>query len=167
MHRTQSIDFGIVHRGEIYLEVDDEVERKMISGDVVVQRGSVRFPLQSESSRAKLSDRTMHSWVNKSNEWCRMYFILIGAEELKIGEVCDRFHRRAMEGLITSRTASPRQVGLRGEQLSITRFFCTQCICVCLGVLHRYGSGVNPRVIDSGCSGVETETVSRFDFASS
>lgn len=61
MHRTKTIDFGIVLSGEIYLVLDKE-ERLMREGDVVIQRG------------------TNHAWSNRSSSLCRMAFILIDAE---------------------------------------------------------------------------------------
>ncbi len=62
MHRTKSIDFGIVLLGEIFLILDKE-ERLLKAGDVVIQRG------------------TNHAWSNRSNSLCRMAFILVDAEE--------------------------------------------------------------------------------------
>ena len=63
MHRTRSIDYGIVLSGEIDMLVDDgEVHLK--AGDVVVQRG------------------TNHAWANRGTEPCRMAFVLIDAKEL-------------------------------------------------------------------------------------
>lgn len=59
-HRTDSLDYGIVLDGEIWL-MTDEGERLMGPGDVVVQRG------------------TSHSWSNRSDKPCRMAFILIGS----------------------------------------------------------------------------------------
>lgn len=57
MHRTESIDYGIVLSGEIVLLLDDgEVHLKQ--GDVVVQRG------------------TIHAWTNRTDTICRMAFIL-------------------------------------------------------------------------------------------
>ena len=38
MHRTQSLDFGIVLKGSIKLVLDDGVEKTMSEGDIVVQR---------------------------------------------------------------------------------------------------------------------------------
>jgi mannose-6-phosphate isomerase-like protein (cupin superfamily) len=61
MHRTRSIDYGIVLEGEIYMILDD-TEVLLKAGDVVVQRG------------------TDHAWENRSNRVARMAFILIGAE---------------------------------------------------------------------------------------
>jgi len=57
MHRTESIDYGIVLSGEIVLLLDDS-EVHLKQGDVVVQRG------------------TVHAWTNRTNEICRMVFIL-------------------------------------------------------------------------------------------
>ena len=58
MHRTRSIDYGIVLQGELTLIVDDG-ETIVRSGDIVVQRG------------------TNHAWSNRSGENCRVAFILI------------------------------------------------------------------------------------------
>lgn len=63
MHRTQSVDYGIVLEGSITLLLDDtEIDLK--AGDVVVQNG------------------TIHAWKNRSGANCRMAFILVdGAYE--------------------------------------------------------------------------------------
>lgn len=58
MHRTQSIDYGIVLEGEITLIVD-EGETTVRAGDIVIQRG------------------TNHGWANRSGRNCRIAFILI------------------------------------------------------------------------------------------
>lgn len=58
MHRTQTVDYGIVLSGEIYLVLDDS-ETLLKPGDVVVQRG------------------TNHAWSNRADVPCRMAFILI------------------------------------------------------------------------------------------
>jgi hypothetical protein len=58
MHRTQSVDYGIVLEGSVTLLLDDtEVDLK--AGDVVVQNG------------------TIHAWKNRSGANCRMAFILV------------------------------------------------------------------------------------------
>lgn len=58
MHRTETIDYGIVLEGEIWLVLDDsEVLAK--AGDVIVQRG------------------TDHAWANRSDKVCRVAFILV------------------------------------------------------------------------------------------
>lgn len=58
VHRTESIDFGIVLEGEIVLVLDDS-ETILRAGDVVVQRG------------------TDHAWANRSQGVCRVAFILV------------------------------------------------------------------------------------------
>ena len=58
MHRTESVDFGIVLAGECWL-ILDEGETHLQAGDVVVQRG------------------TVHAWSNRSQAPCRMAFILV------------------------------------------------------------------------------------------
>lgn len=58
MHRTESIDYGIVIEGELTL-VLDEGEALLKPGSVVIQRG------------------TNHAWANRSGKACRMLFVLI------------------------------------------------------------------------------------------
>ena len=66
MHQTETIDFGVVLFGEIWLELDDgEVHLK--PGDCVVQRG------------------TWHAWRNRSDRPCVMSFVLIDASPKSAG----------------------------------------------------------------------------------
>ncbi len=58
MHRTESVDYGIVIEGEMTLVLDDS-EVLLKPGSVVVQRG------------------TNHAWANRSGRPCRMLFVLI------------------------------------------------------------------------------------------
>ena len=58
MHRTESIDYGIVLEGELVLVLDGG-ETRLRAGDIVVQRG------------------TSHAWANRSGRPARMAFILI------------------------------------------------------------------------------------------
>lgn len=58
MHRTETIDYGIVLEGELTL-ILDRVETTVQAGDIVVQRG------------------TNHAWANRSGRNCRIAFILI------------------------------------------------------------------------------------------
>lgn len=68
MHRTQSLDYGIVIEGEVEMILDDGVTRRMGRGDVAVQRC------------------TNHGWRNCSKtEWARMFFVLQDCEKLVIG----------------------------------------------------------------------------------
>jgi hypothetical protein len=61
MHRTETIDYGIVLEGELTL-IMDVGETVVRAGDIVVQRG------------------TSHGWANRSNRHCRIAFILIDGE---------------------------------------------------------------------------------------
>lgn len=58
MHRTRTVDYGIVLEGEMTM-VLDEAEVELQAGDVVVQRG------------------TNHAWSNRSTRPARMAFILL------------------------------------------------------------------------------------------
>jgi quercetin dioxygenase-like cupin family protein len=58
MHRTQTVDYGIVIEGEMVLVLDDS-ETVLRAGDVVVQRG------------------TDHRWENRSGAVARMVFVLV------------------------------------------------------------------------------------------
>ena len=58
MHRTESVDYGVVIEGEMTLVLDDS-EVLLKPGSVVVQRG------------------TNHAWANRSGKPCRMLFVLI------------------------------------------------------------------------------------------
>jgi mannose-6-phosphate isomerase-like protein (cupin superfamily) len=58
MHRTESVDYGIVIDGEMTLVLDDS-EVLLKEGSVVVQRG------------------TNHAWANRSGRPCRMLFVLV------------------------------------------------------------------------------------------
>jgi quercetin dioxygenase-like cupin family protein len=61
MHRTNSIDYGIVLEGEIELELDDGQCRTIRRGGIIVQRG------------------TNHLWRNRTDNVCRIAFVLIEA----------------------------------------------------------------------------------------
>lgn len=61
MHRTNSIDYGIVMAGEIELELDDGRVTTVREGGIIIQRG------------------TNHLWRNVSDKPCRIAFILIEA----------------------------------------------------------------------------------------
>lgn len=61
LHRTSSLDYGIVLAGEVDLELDDGLRTPLAVGDVVVQRG------------------TLHAWINRGTSTARMAFILLDA----------------------------------------------------------------------------------------
>lgn len=67
MHRTVSLDYGVVLEGEVELVLDSGEVRLLKRGDVAVQRG------------------TNHAWRNTSEtSWSRMLYVLLDAEPLEI-----------------------------------------------------------------------------------
>ncbi len=67
MHRTQSLDYGIVMEGSVDMVLDSGERYTMKRGDVAVQRA------------------TQHQWVNTSEtEWARMMFVLQDCEKLVV-----------------------------------------------------------------------------------
>lgn len=69
MHRTKSLDYGVVIEGEVEMVLDSGEVHLMKRGDVAVQRG------------------TMHAWRNPSKtEWARMMFVLLDCEALQVGD---------------------------------------------------------------------------------
>ncbi|HEX7006560.1 MAG TPA: cupin domain-containing protein [Alphaproteobacteria bacterium] len=63
MHKTASVDYAIVLKGEIWAILDTG-ERRMTAGDVLIQRG------------------TNHAWSNRTDAPALVAFILVGAEPL-------------------------------------------------------------------------------------
>lgn len=66
MHRTQSLDYGLVLDGECDIELDDGAVTTLRKGDVIIQRG------------------TIHNWVNRSSFPCTMAWLLVAAEPLVV-----------------------------------------------------------------------------------
>jgi hypothetical protein len=58
MHRTETVDYGIMLEGELTL-IMDVGETVVRAGDIVIQRG------------------TNHGWANRSGRNCRIAFVLI------------------------------------------------------------------------------------------
>lgn len=75
-HKTDSIDYAIVLEGEIWLLLDED-ECLLRAGDVVIQRG------------------TSHAWANRSENHCRMAFVLLGAPPVPLVEGAESVGRRA------------------------------------------------------------------------
>lgn len=76
LHRSFSIDYGIVLWGNLELELDGGAVVPLGPGDVVVQRG------------------TMHLWRNPSPDTvCRIAFVLVEARPVEVGgRVLEELH---------------------------------------------------------------------------
>jgi mannose-6-phosphate isomerase-like protein (cupin superfamily) len=61
MHRTQTVDYGIVLEGEITM-ILDRGETIIKAGNIIIQNG------------------TNHAWANRSGKICRMAFVLIDGQ---------------------------------------------------------------------------------------
>lgn len=61
-HRTRSVDYALVLSGEIDMEMDGDTLH-LRAGDVLIQQG------------------TYHAWLNRSQQVCRIAFVLIDAKE--------------------------------------------------------------------------------------
>ncbi|KAJ7649512.1 hypothetical protein DFH06DRAFT_554715 [Mycena polygramma] len=66
VHRTASLDYGIVAKGSVVLELEDGERVTLNEGDTIVQRA------------------TMHCWRNETKEWARMYFVAVAAKPVTI-----------------------------------------------------------------------------------
>jgi quercetin dioxygenase-like cupin family protein len=71
MHRTLTLDYAVVMSGEIVLELDNGEEKTVRAGECIVQGG------------------VNHAWHNRTDEVCRVAFVMVGAEKVKLenGEV--------------------------------------------------------------------------------
>lgn len=68
MHRTVSLDYGVVLEGEVELVLDSGETRAMKRGDVAIQRG------------------TNHAWRNASpTNWARMMYVLQESQPIQLG----------------------------------------------------------------------------------
>lgn len=79
VHRTASVDYGIVLEGEITLVLDDS-EVTLQAGDVVVQRG------------------TDHAWANRGDTVARVVFVLVDGEFTP--DLLETLPAGAVEGLM-------------------------------------------------------------------
>ena len=67
MHRTNSIDYGIIIGGTIELELDNNAFKTLTAGDIIVQRC------------------TIHKWRNPSGDTiCRVVFVLTEAKPFEL-----------------------------------------------------------------------------------
>lgn len=63
-HRTLSLDYAVVLKGETVAILENGVETVMREGDVLIQRG------------------TIHAWDNRSDAPAVILFVLCGAKEI-------------------------------------------------------------------------------------
>lgn len=66
MHRTQSIDYGIILEGEVDMVLDNGETHRLRRGDVAIQRA------------------TIHQWCNPTDKWARVVFILLDSAPLSV-----------------------------------------------------------------------------------
>ncbi|KEF51229.1 uncharacterized protein A1O9_12732 [Exophiala aquamarina CBS 119918] len=67
MHRTHTLDFGVVLEGTIEMHLDDGFITILNKGDIAVQRG------------------TIHEWKpHHKDEWVRMLFVMQAAEPITV-----------------------------------------------------------------------------------
>jgi quercetin dioxygenase-like cupin family protein len=67
LHRSSSIDYGVVMSGEIELELDNKVFKTVGNGGIIIQNG------------------TIHKWRNpSSSEICRIVFVLTEAKPFEV-----------------------------------------------------------------------------------
>ncbi|KAJ4347344.1 uncharacterized protein N0V89_011285 [Didymosphaeria variabile] len=67
MHRTISLDYGVVLEGEVELMLDSGETRLLKRGDITIQRA------------------TNHAWRNPSDtKWARMLYVLQEAQSLQV-----------------------------------------------------------------------------------
>ncbi|TDZ53528.1 hypothetical protein C8034_v001029 [Colletotrichum sidae] len=66
MHRTESLDYGIVLKGEVECHLDDGAVRTLKEGEIMIQRG------------------TMHGWRNATDKWARVVFCLNPAKAVEV-----------------------------------------------------------------------------------
>lgn len=67
MHRTSSLDYGIVLSGQVELILDDGAITTMNAGDIAIQRG------------------TVHAWRNTTDTPARIAFVLLDATAATVG----------------------------------------------------------------------------------
>lgn len=66
MHRTATVDYGIVLEGEVECILDKGETRTMRRGDIIVQRGAI------------------HAWRNSGTEVARLFCVMLPAAPVKV-----------------------------------------------------------------------------------
>lgn len=68
MHRTLSLDYGIVMTGEIVVKLESGEERTVKAGEFIVQGG------------------VNHQWINRTDETCRIGFVTVSADKVMLAD---------------------------------------------------------------------------------
>jgi hypothetical protein len=66
MHRTLSLDYAVVLTSEIVIRLDNGEEKTVRPGEYIIQGGA------------------NHQWINRTNVICRIMFVLVSAEKIKL-----------------------------------------------------------------------------------
>lgn len=91
MHRTQSLDYGLVLEGSLEMILDSGETKLLHRGDVAVQRG------------------TMHAWRNTSTTgWARMFFVLQDCQEVVLDGKSLEEDLRTVSGEAGSSDSNPK-----------------------------------------------------------
>lgn len=80
MHTSDSIDFGYVISGNVWLELDDGSATELHAGDTYIQNG------------------TRHAWRNRGSEACSVLVVLIGTHRQPSGLSRAQSTREAARG---------------------------------------------------------------------
>ena len=88
MHTTDTVDYGIVISGEVWLEVDTGARTRLEPGDVVVQLGN------------------RHAWRNPGTNPAVIAFVLVGAPRIPSG---DGAHGTSSSDVTEDRAPGPRR----------------------------------------------------------
>jgi mannose-6-phosphate isomerase-like protein (cupin superfamily) len=90
MHKTSTVDYIIVLKGEIYAIMDAE-EKLLRAGDILVQRG------------------TNHSWSVRGKEPCIVAAVLVSAKPVRASTSRKKPAQKAKKTRETRRAGSPRR----------------------------------------------------------
>jgi len=78
-HRISSLEYLVILKGEVVLQLDDGASTTLKAGEFVVNRG------------------TLHSLVNKTGDWARLVVVSQAAEKIALdsGKVLEEYFERA------------------------------------------------------------------------
>ncbi|KUL82999.1 hypothetical protein ZTR_09327 [Talaromyces verruculosus] len=77
MHRTLSLDYGVVLEGEVELILDSGDTKVMRRGDVSIQRGT-------NHAWKNVTHDKIDKEGNRVGQWARMLYVLLPAEEIEV-----------------------------------------------------------------------------------